>query len=341
MQKKKRKLLLNSLVSDQKFSLYAILSFYELMKRLEIQGPARFAFDYLRKWQNQYCNGRGEELTVVMVALAFPNIHLEPEPPYCYAEIAPFGRAHFYRELMDRLKALSSDLRKELGLSRKDIQLFSNSRFPEKPMAWAAGLGFLGKNTLLIHPEIGSSMVLGGMIVNFAWDDEEAPVLPLQSQCGDCRLCIQACPQGALRQENGLVLERCLQHLSSSETIWPGTVKAKWGRRFYGCELCQEVCPFYKRVSGPVSHFPGYLGPYVDLEHLLSLDPSALRAYLKPSVLGRSWIPVRALYRNAIIALQGQDFRAFEERLKSLASGADELLADAAKWLLKQPRRKQ
>ncbi|HAH31212.1 MAG TPA: hypothetical protein DCL44_02740 [Elusimicrobia bacterium] len=112
----------------------------------------------------------------------------------------------------------------------------------EKEMGRLAGLGFRGKNTLLINPETGSYFVLGGLALNL----ELKPGAPLTCGCGDCDLCVNACPRGALK-DGRLLSEKCSSYLTTQakEKLPPETALNSGGFA-YGCDICQEVCPFNK-----------------------------------------------------------------------------------------------
>ncbi|MBI5488274.1 MAG: DUF1730 domain-containing protein [Deltaproteobacteria bacterium] len=119
----------------------------------------------------------------------------------------------------------------------------------EKPLAVRAGLGWQGRNTLVLHPTLGSTFVLGGLLV-----DRPLPAAPrIPNRCGDCRRCIDACPTGALSLPGILDAGRCLSRWTTAGLAVPPALPR--GPYDHGCDVCQDVCPF---STGPAPEpFPG------------------------------------------------------------------------------------
>ncbi|MCX5786442.1 MAG: DUF1730 domain-containing protein [Elusimicrobia bacterium] len=116
----------------------------------------------------------------------------------------------------------------------------------EKELGRLAGLGFRGKNTLLINPEIGSYFVVGGLALNL----ELKPGAPLLTGCGDCDLCVKACPRGALK-DGRLSASKCVSYLTTQAKEKISSEAALNSGGFaYGCDICQEVCPFNLSLPG-------------------------------------------------------------------------------------------
>ena len=114
--------------------------------------------------------------------------------------IAPFASKNYYGSTVLQLKNLTRRFCEDFGFRRREFRIFSNSRFPEKAMAAAAGLGFIGKNTLLITPEYGSSILISGVILPWMPEGGKEPAEQRvkRKSCGTCRLCLEACPGKAL-----------------------------------------------------------------------------------------------------------------------------------------------
>ncbi|HEB10081.1 MAG TPA: hypothetical protein ENI06_02570, partial [Spirochaetales bacterium] len=117
-----------------------------------------------------------------------------------HALIAPFARRNYYREAVRRLKRIAVKIREKTGLTRQDIRILCNSRVVEKPLAVASGLGFYGKNSLVISPGLGSQFIIAvmSMELKMTGNYNNAVKQPAGSGCGDCRACISACPVGAI-----------------------------------------------------------------------------------------------------------------------------------------------
>jgi epoxyqueuosine reductase len=199
--------------------------------------------------------------------------------------------ADHYAELREKLDKLGS------ALGGGYRVLVDANQHVDREGAARAGVGFYGKNTLVITKRFGSWVVLGTLVT----DVEIEPTPPLELDCGSCRLCIDACPTGALDDPGTLDATRCLSYWTQSPEPIPEAMRAPLEDRVYGCDICQDVCPWNrgieKRRSG--AETPGE--PVVSLVEWLRSDPSELaRRY------DRLYVPHndgRYLRRNAIVAL--------------------------------------
>ncbi|MBN2049158.1 MAG: epoxyqueuosine reductase [Spirochaetales bacterium] len=237
--------------------------------------------------------------------------------------IAPFARRHYYQEAVTRMKGCLMDL----GRQDKDVRLFSNSRLPEKPLAAAAGLGFYGRNGLLIVPGLGSRFILAGMMLPLSIGEASHP--PLTDEpgafCGSCRLCIDACPTGALDGFGNLDKNRCLQAWATEDTVLPDTLKNLWGKRLYGCEACQEPCPYNNAPIPDDPPITGELGSSVSIRLILEKGrEGSLKSILKGTALGMAWMKPEVFIRNALL---------------SAASAGEKALSDAARPYLHHKNR--
>jgi epoxyqueuosine reductase len=217
--------------------------------------------------------------------------------------IAPFARRNYYREAVSRLQEVVKRISRE-GLTRREARIFSNSRFPEKILAARSGLGFYGRNSLIISPGMGSLFVIAGLYLPVSWPSD--PPLPGDpgpgGHCGTCRACIDACPVGAISESGAVDRSLCLQALSTECRSFSPPVEELWQYRLYGCRICQDVCPFNKNLSVETATGRGELGPSLSLKEILVRSPQELKIFFKGTVLDRSWIPPEAIQRNAVLA---------------------------------------
>jgi len=222
-----------------------------------------------------------------------------------HALVAPFARRNYYREAVHRLKQASLRLGASgPALPRARLRIFSNSPLPEKSLAAAAGLGFIGANGLVIAPGLGSAFIIAGLFVpaDLGSDEPLDGGLEAGAGCGSCRACRDACPVGAIPAPGFLDASRCLQALATALDPWPAGTREAWGFRLYGCQACQDACPFNCNLTAETLTERGALGPSVPLARLLACDAAGVKGLVRDSALDMGWIPGEALLRNALVA---------------------------------------
>ncbi len=213
----------------------------------------------------------------------------------------------------------------------------------ERAAAHHAGLGWLAKNTLLINPEIGSWIFLGVILTTL----DLAPSLaraeaPPPDLCGQCTLCIDACPTGAILEPYVLDARRCISYLTIElRGAIPEDLRAPMGRHVFGCDICQNVCPWNRRApSSSESTFAPRDGLFApDLEWLASLTEEEFRKVFHESPVKRAkW---RGFIRNACVALGNSGVqrgtpahRRISTLLSRLAQADDALIAEHAGWAI-------
>jgi epoxyqueuosine reductase len=274
-----------------------------------------------------------------------------------HALVAPFARRNYYREAVARLKVATAGLRggpaAEGGRGGADRQprggspedaprLFSNSRLPEKSLAAACGLGFLGSHSLVIAPALGSAFLIAGAFLPASLVPEAAlrqpsdPPLPEGMRagggCGSCRACVQACPVGAITAPGAVDRERCLPSLSTRLAPWPAEARAAWGFRLYGCQDCQDACPHNRALRFETATQRGEIGPSVPLRRLLACGEQGVREMFRGTALARSWIPPAALQRNGLLAAAARGDPAVLEMVRSRREDPVRAVRQAASW---------
>jgi epoxyqueuosine reductase len=161
---------------------------------------------------------------------------------------------------------------------------------------------------------------------------------PLATDCGSCRLCIDACPTGALDDPGVLDATRCLSYWTQSRQPVPDDVRAALADRVYGCDTCQDVCPWNagvarRRADEPL---PAEAEPTVSLVEWLEATDEELRLRYDRLYVPRN--DPRFLRRNALVALGNSGEAALAPLAERYAAGDDELLADHARWALERLR---
>ena len=228
--------------------------------------------------------------TVVSAALCYwlP----EPERPQGHGRLPRYTWFDAYAQLREKLDALG----RTLGGSYR--VLVDATQHVDREAAARSGVGFYGKNTLLITRRYGSWVVLGTLIT----DVELEPTPALDLDCGECRLCIDACPTGALDEPGTLDSTRCLSYWTQAPEPPPAEYRADLGPQVYGCDICQDVCPWNRGVEKRRAGEPLPEGatPHVSLVDWLRSDPDELRRRF-----ARLYVPRndgRRLRLNALVA---------------------------------------
>ncbi len=262
--------------------------------------------------------------TVVAGALAY-DVH-GPTPGPEDAALPRYTWSDSYAVLRERLEQLG----RRLG-GRCRVLVDENDHV-DREAAARAGIGFYGKNTMIINPELGSWIVLGALVSDIEIEESE----PVALDCGECRLCIDACPTGALDTAGELDAEKCLSYWTQSRRAIPLEIRPELEGRAYGCDICQEVCPWNaaasKRAAGDA--IAEGAEPHVDLRDWLSASDSSLRGRYDRLYFPRN--DVRFLRRNALIAAGAGRTRSLRPLVAAFAAGDDELLTEHARWALAQ-----
>ena len=249
-----------------------------------------------------------------------------PEPPLEAAagRLARYTWHDTYAELRDKLTRLGEQLGGRFRV------LVDANQHVDREAAARSGVGFYGKNTLLITKRHGSWVVLGTLVT--AVELEATP--PLDVDCGECRLCIDACPTGALDEPGVLDSTKCLSYWTQAPAAIPEPFRAALGAQVYGCDICQDVCPWNRGVAKRREDDPEDASGHVDLVGWLEQDGRALR-----DAYERLYVPrnePRWLQRNALVALGNTGGEGQRVLLERYATGDDELLAEHARWALAQ-----
>lgn len=258
-----------------------------------------------------------------------------------HGQISPFARRNYYAESVSRLKNFFKDISGKTGFRKQDVRIFCNSRLPEKQLAARAGLGFYGRNSLIIAQGLGSLFVISGLYLPIEYKSDPPLVgNPLSgvyapgSLCKKCRACIEGCPVGAISETGEIDEAACLQSLSTRCTIFPDHLKETWQYRIYGCQVCQTVCPYNRDLSLTTCTDSGLLGPSLPIRELLERRPDALRRFLRPTTLGQAWIPMEALQRNALLVAGNRLDPEIRPLLADFLERKPPFLRDAAEWAI-------
>jgi epoxyqueuosine reductase len=239
-----------------------------------------------------------------------------------------------YHDLMlPRLEELAAFIRTEAGDSIGTRTYVDTGPILERAYAAQAGLGFIGKNTCLIHPEMGTWLFLGEILV-----DVELEPTPSKTKvnCGTCRRCLDACPTGALVAPYTLDARRCISYLTIElKGPIPTELRPATGNWIYGCDVCQRVCP-WQRFARPTQERAflatdsNCAAPH--LAELAEMDEEAFRQRYEGTPIAR--IGRGRLLRNVTVALGNWRSEDAIEPLTRLASDSEPLVCAHAAWAL-------
>jgi epoxyqueuosine reductase len=205
----------------------------------------------------------------------------------------------------------------------------------ERIFAKYAGIGWIGKNTCILNDEMGSWLFLGVMLTSL----ELVPHLPPPDRCGSCTRCLDACPTNAFPAPYQLDATKCISYLTIEKRgAIPEELSAGIGRQVFGCDICQDVCPWNRQV--PLTKTPEFaprpqlVNP--DLEWLARLSLDEFRQVFRGSPVKRA--KHHGLLRNVAIAMGNSRDKRFLAALEELCRHIDPVVGEAAEWALRQIR---
>ncbi len=243
------------------------------------------------------------------------------EPP---GPVARYARGDDYHDvLLDRLQSLHRRVEEAVGRPIAGKPYVDTGPILERDLARQAGLGWFGKNTMLINPKRGSFFFLAELLL----DLELEPDAPFAADhCGTCRRCIDACPTGAIVEERVLDSNRCISYLTIEIK---GDIPTEWrpaiGESVYGCDICQDVCPWNVRFARELSE-PAFAARQTIAgkdartfaREILAMDDEAFRDAFRGSPMKRA--KLHGLKRNATVVSGNVDDRAGYRRPATSAS---------------------
>jgi epoxyqueuosine reductase len=281
--------------------------------------------------------------SVIIVGLDYRTLDIPDEilNDPTRGRIANYAWGLDYHDIMQpRLEQFAQWLQSE-AQGKIDQKVFVDTgAVLERSHAQQAGMGFIGKNTMLIHPRRGSYFFLGEIITTLELDSYDEP--QRETMCGTCTRCLNACPTDAFPQPHVLDARLCISYHTIENKGWiDQSLRSKFGNWVYGCDICQEVCPF-QRFSLPThekAFFPidvkRAAPPLIDL---LTLDDAAFNARYQGSPIYR--IRRQRLVRNACIAAGNSRDPQFIPYLIQLLYDAVPLIRGHAAWGLRRIMRR-
>ncbi|MBU0676526.1 MAG: tRNA epoxyqueuosine(34) reductase QueG [Verrucomicrobia bacterium] len=255
----------------------------------------------------------------------------------------------YHKVIEHRLKELSAFLQNEAGSETKTRYYVDTGPILERDNASLAGLGFIGRNSMLISPSLGSYVFLGEIIasVELEYDeptDDEGLNMKVESggkpkaSCGKCRRCLDVCPTHALPAPYVVDSSRCISYLTiECRDAIPPELRPKMGNWIFGCDECQQICPWVHRYSEPkespfLSYDPERVAPR--LVELMSMEEQAFRERFAGSPVMRA--KYRGLMRNAAVAMGNWGSEEALPVLNRAARHDDVLIREHATWAIQR-----
>jgi epoxyqueuosine reductase len=255
-----------------------------------------------------------------------------------------WSREDYHDAVLRRLKQVEGSLRGLLD-STGNRQLATGTCFRsyvdtgpliERVFAKYAGVGWIGKNTCIINQQLGSWLFLGVILTSLEFADNDfAAGLPAPDRCGTCTRCIAACPTQAIVAPGELDARLCISYLTIEKRgEIPSELRAAMGRHVFGCDICQDVCPWNRKAPATTAaEFQpreGLVNPALDW--LAEMQPEEFRVVFRGSPVRRA--KLSGLRRNAVIAMGNSGDKKFVPTLKKLCEDADPSVAEHASWAL-------
>ena len=228
--------------------------------------------------------------SIICLAINYYNEPVESQTAGKCARTARYAwGVDYHSAIKDRLQQLVQRLRSVVGDKPRMRCCVDTAPLMEKAHAARAGLGWIGKNGLLINERFGSWLVLGEIVTDLELDYDN----PVADRCGSCRRCLQGCPTGALVEPYILEARRCISYLTVESNLdIPAELSDRIGGWLFGCDVCQEVCPFNQDT--PVTSVPEFQPrtgwARIDPEEILMLNKKQFtRQYLGSSIQRAKW----------------------------------------------------
>jgi epoxyqueuosine reductase len=267
--------------------------------------------------------------TAKSVISAFEYYHTGAGPcnEPSHGAVAPYTRANYYLDLKLRLKRLGGFMESEFMCRTKAFSCYVT--LAEKPLAQKAGIGFYGKNGVIITPTYGSFVVLGEIVTNLELEPDD----PLGEDCGTCEKCIEACPTGAITSPGKINRSKCIQYLSERRGTIPRAIREIWSNRLYGCSTCQEVCPRNSGLSPSRRQVSwGRVGDCIPLEEVIKMDGDGFQKRFANNQIGMR--ETNAIRRNAVVAAGNSGLETFLPTLTECACEPDPMMRQHSLWAI-------
>ena len=275
--------------------------------------------------------------SVVVCAINYNTDHpysTQVNDPSCgWISRYAWSREDYHDAVFRRLKQVEAALRESVPSNSQapltTCSYVDTGPIVERVFAKYAGVGWIGKNTCIINQKKGSWLFLGVILTSL----ELEPDLPAPDRCGTCTRCIEACPTDAILAPYQLDSNKCISYLTIEKRgSIPEDLRAGMGRHVFGCDICQDVCPWNRKAPATTlpefASRPGLVNPA--LTRLAEMSAEEFREAFRGSPIRRT--KRSGLRRNAAIAMGNSGNRDFIPLLEKLTDDEDELVAESVRW---------
>jgi len=248
-----------------------------------------------------------------------------------------WGSKDYHDALLPRLKQIEAAIKQlaaQHGLAIETRSYVDTGPILERVYAKHAGIGWIGKNTCIINQKLGSWVFLGAILTSLELPAET----PAADRCGSCSRCIDACPTQAIVSPGKLDARLCIAYLTIEKRgVISEELRAPMGHHIFGCDICQDVCPWNNKAgNAPPTSLPEFQ-PREDLYHpdlkwLAQMDEESYRRKFRGSPVKRT--KYAGLKRNVAIAMGNSGNKTFIPELQKMAADADPVIAEHADWAL-------
>jgi epoxyqueuosine reductase len=254
-----------------------------------------------------------------------------------------WSREDYHEAVLRRLRKIEDDLRGLLDAAGnwQFRSYVDTGPLIERVYAKYAGIGWIGKNTCIINQKLGSWLFLGVILTSLDFtkkdltENELAAGLPAPDRCGTCTRCITACPTQAIVAPGELDARLCISYLTIEKRgVVPDHLRASMGRHVFGCDICQDVCPWNRKapVTSAAEFEPREALVNPALDWLAQMQPEEFRNVFRGSPIRRA--KLSGLRRSAVIAMGNSGDKKFLPTLKNLCEDSDSIVAEHARWAL-------
>ncbi|NLJ58541.1 MAG: tRNA epoxyqueuosine(34) reductase QueG [Tissierellia bacterium] len=264
--------------------------------------------------------------SIIAIGLPYGSGYKIPSLPYKgLLSVSSYGE-DYHRKVNFTLNKLAKKLEKYRDFEH--IACVDTTFLIDKEICKTAGIGNYGKNSLLINNLKGSFINLGYLLTNI---EIETDSIERVDVCGQCKICVRTCPNGAIFPQGGINSKKCISYLTQTKNYIPIEYRENMGRQIYGCDVCQLVCPKNKDVLNKETN-SDYSKLAVDLEELLSISNKEFSK--RYGSLAGSWRGRNVWKRNALISIGNLRMKSLFQEVKDELSNSSEMIKIYAAWSL-------